>query len=148
MNKQEIEIVRGNWEAVRPNARFVARLFYTRLLLIDPSLSPLFRRDSEEQSQRLLRAVAIAVHGIGQPRILLPLLRMLGRHPAVRRMPASQFESIGQAMLWTLRIALGDDFDKPAQRAWDNLCRMVSRTLREARREAVGIVVTELRAAA
>lgn len=148
MNKQELEAIRNNWEAVRPNARFAARLFYTKLLLIDPSLVPLFRRNPEEQSQRLLRATRIVVYGISQPRILQPLLRMLGYHPAVRRMTPGQFESIGQAMLWTLRIVLDEAFDEAARRAWKNLYRTVSGTLRDARREAHGMVVTELRAAA
>ena len=107
MNKQEFEAIRSNWEAIRPNARFAARLFYTKLLLIDPSLAPLFRRNPEEQSQRLLRATGIAVYGISQPRILQPLLRMLGRHPAVRRMTPSQFESIGQA-LWVRPLGTMD----------------------------------------
>ena len=148
MNKQEFEAIRSNWEPIRGNSRFAARLFYTRLLLIDPSLAPLFRRGADEQAQRLLRATGIAVYGIGQPRILQPLLRMLGRHPAVRRMTPGQFESIGQAMLWTLRIVLDEAFDEAARRAWKNLYRTVSGTLRDARREAHGMVVTELRAAA
>ena len=148
MNKQEFEAIRSNWEAIRPNARFAARLFYSRLLLIDPSLGPLFRRNPEEQSQRLLRAIGIAVYGISQPRILQPLLRMLGRHPAVRRMTSSQFESIGQAMLWTLRIVLDEAFDTTARRAWENLYRSVSGTLREASRETRAPLPVELLAAA
>ena len=148
MNKQEHDAIRSNWEVIRPNVRFVARLFCTRLLLIDPSLAPLFRRDAEEQSRRLLKAVGIAVYGIGQPHILLPVVRMLGHHPSVRSMTPGQFESIGQAMQWALRIALNEAFDPTAQRAWENLYRAVSGTLRDACRETQGMAVTELLAAA
>jgi hemoglobin-like flavoprotein len=148
MNEQEIEIIRRNWEALRPNARFVARLFYTKLLLIYPSMSRLFRPSCEEQSQRLLRAVGIAVHGIGQPRILRPMLRVLGRLPAVRRLTAGQFDAIAQAMLWALKIALGESFDDAARRAWENLYSHISGALRESAAESQGIAAAEMRLAA
>jgi len=148
MNHQELEIIRSNWEAIRPNVRIAVRLFYTKALLIDPSLAPLFRRNAEEQTQQVLRAVGMTIHGLSQPRILQPLLRMLGHQAAVKRMQASQFESIGQAMLWALGIVLGTLCDDVSRRAWLNLYRMVSGTLLDAAGDSRVKVVSELRAAA
>lgn len=131
LKKEHLQIIRANWEAILPNASLAARLFYTRLFLIEPALSIHFRRNAEEEAQRLMRALGIAVHGLGQPRVLLPLLRSLGRLQAAQGVKSSHYDAVGEALLWTLKIALGKAFTEEARHAWEGLCVAIGEGLKQ-----------------
>lgn len=147
MKTEQIRLIRANWEEIHPNARLAGRLFYTKLFLIEPSLSAHFRHNAEEQTQRLMRALGIAVYGLGQPRVLAPLLHNLAEHHAMAGVKGSHYDAVGKALLWTLKIVLGEKFTEEAARAWEHLYAGITRTLRDAMRDdAAG--ATALRAAA
>lgn len=132
LKKEQLQIIRANWEAILPNANLAARLFYTRLFLIEPSLSIHFRRNAEEEAQRLMRALGIAVHGLGQPRILQPLLHRLGSLQAARGVKSNHYDAAGEALLWTLEITLAGAFTEEARRAWEALCGAIGEALNQA----------------
>ncbi len=147
MKAEQIRIIRATWEEIHPNARLASRLFYTKLFLIDPSLSAYFHKNAEEESQRLMRALGIAVYGLGQPQVLMPLLHNLAEHHTVRGVQGGHYDSVGKALLWTLKIVLGEKFTEDARHAWENLYATITRTLRDAMRNG-GAEATALRAAA
>lgn len=147
MKTEQIRLIRANWEEIHPNARLAGRLFYTKLFLIEPSLSELFRHNAEEQTQRLMRALGIAVYGLGQPRVLQPLLRSLAEQHAIAGVKGCHYDAVGKALMWTLRIVLGEKFTEEAAHAWQHLYASITRTLRDATQdEAAGAAA--LRAAA
>ncbi len=132
MNKEQIEIIRSDWARIRPNGRLVARLFYTRLFLADPSLRRQFGSTVDEQVQRLMQSMDIVVHGLRQPRVLLPLLAQLGRRHEASGIGPAHYETVGAALLWTLKIALTESFTTASQRAWSNMLDMLAGTLQDA----------------
>lgn len=132
LRKEHLQIIRTNWEDILPNASLAARLFYTRLFLIEPALSIHFRCNAEEEAQRLMRALGIAVHGLGQPRILLPLLHRLGSLQAARGVKSYHYDAVSEALLWTLKITLAETFTEEAQRAWEALCVAIGEALKQA----------------
>lgn len=136
MKAEQIRIIRADWEEIHPNARIAARLFYTKLFLIDPSLRVFFRKNVEEQTQRLMRALGIAVYGLGQPQVLVPLLHSLAEHRTIENMQHGHYDAVGKALLWTLKIVLGEKFTDESRQAWEHFYGTVTGTLRRAMRES------------
>lgn len=147
MQAEQIRIIRANWEEIHPNARLAGRLFYTKLFLIDPTLGEQFRADADERTQRLMRALGIAVYGLGQPKVLMPLLRNVAEQHVDWGVQGSHYDSVGKALMWTLKIVLGDKFTEEARHAWESLYGTITRTLREAGRGHAPMAA-DLRAAA
>ena len=57
-------LVRSTWALVKPIREEAARLFYGRLLEIDPSTRPLFAStDMTEQGKKLMQMIDVAVAG-------------------------------------------------------------------------------------
>ncbi|CAG0943950.1 MAG: Flavohemoprotein [Rhodocyclaceae bacterium] len=134
MNQHEIELIRSDWARIRPNGRLLARLFYTRLFLAEPSLRRRFGGTADGQVQRLMQSMDIVVYGLRQPRVLLPLLAQLGRRHEASGIGAAHYETIGAALLWTLKVALADSFGAASQRAWSKLLDMLAGILLDAAR--------------
>ena len=61
MTPQQIALVRSSFAEVSPIADSAAKLFYSRLFELDPSLRPLFRNSLDAQGSKLMNMIAGAV---------------------------------------------------------------------------------------
>ena len=93
---------------VLPIGDAAARLFYDRLLEIDPSTRPLFRGiDPAEQRKKLLQVLSAAIAGLDDLDGLVPTVEALGRRHAGYGVKDKHYDLVGFALLWTLERALG-----------------------------------------
>lgn len=118
MNNHEITEVRRSWELASTRMTLLTQLFCTRMQLIESPHRTLFCDDPATDARLLLRLVGIAVNGLNQPRILLPLLETLGRQNARRIFHARQGSAVIRALLGALKTALGPSFNGAARHAW------------------------------
>lgn len=132
MESEQIEIIRNDWVRIRPNARLMARLFYTRLFLIAPSLRVMLASTVDEQAHRLMQVLDIAVHGLSQPGVLFPLLRHLGLSNRVCGIRPCHYEAVGKTLLWTLKIVLAESSTVKSQRAWSDMYGIMAGTMQGA----------------
>lgn len=109
-----------------------AQLFYLRLLERDPSLQNLFSRGLNTQCSAILAALGGAVGGLDDLDSLRPALRDLGRRHVCYGVKAAHYASFGEALLWTLEVVLGDDFDREVRQAWIAFYQLLSSTMVEA----------------
>ena len=63
---------------------------------------------------------------------LLPGLRTLAVRHVGYSVKTAHYETFGESLLWTLEIALGEDFDAPARRAWMAFYELLSSAMMEA----------------
>ncbi len=132
MTPQQIHQVRHSFALLAPKADAAAALFYTRLFQLDPELRQLFRGSLHEQGAKLMQMIAAAVKLLDRPDALQPVLCQLGaRHQGYGVEPA-HYVSVGNALLDTLAVGLGDDFDASTRAAWVAMYALVSRTMLEA----------------
>lgn len=133
MTPTEIDLVQRSFAKLLPIQEATAQLLFLRLMESEPSLQNLFRRcDLKEQGGRVMAALGMAVRGLDDPESLLPVLRDLAvRHVGYGVRPA-HYVTFGEALLWTLEIALGDDFDRPAKEAWRAFYELLSSAMTEA----------------
>lgn len=118
ISERDIEIVRSDWEKVELIAHPTATLLYNRLFALDPSIRLLFPPDIEEQKLKVLRMLGAAIYGLSDPEVLIPILHLLGRKHFAFGVRARDYETLADALLWTLRVGLGDAFDADHEAAW------------------------------
>ena len=133
MTPTDIDLVQRSFVKLRPIQETTAQLLFLRLMERDPSLDNLFRCcDLKEQGGRVMASLGMAVGGLEDLDSLLPVLRDLAvRHVDYGVRPA-HYVTFGEALLWTLEIALGEDFDAPARRAWTAFYELLSSAMMEA----------------
>jgi hemoglobin-like flavoprotein len=132
MNTMQKSLVQTSFEQVRPISDAAAAMFYGRLFELNPALRPLFKGPIEEQGRKLMEVLGLAVKGLERPEALLPVLAALGRRHADYGVNEHDYETVGEALLWTLEQGLGPAFTPEVREAWTALYRFVADTMRSA----------------
>ena len=126
----QIELVQRTFAVVAPLADDVAALFYRRLFEIDPSLQSMFRGDMAAQRRKLMVMLTAAVKGLPRLDRLVPVLQDLGRRHADYGVIESQYETVGNALIWTLEKGLGPDFTPEVREAWTTVYGVLAATMK------------------
>ncbi|HEU4886172.1 MAG TPA: globin family protein [Longimicrobium sp.] len=142
------QLVQESWMQVEPIADRAATLFYDRLFELDPALRPMFpSTDLREQKKKLMQTLTVAVRSLYRLDELTPALEALGRRHAGYRVQDAHYETVGQALLWTLEQGLGAAFTPGVRDAWVETYQLVASVMKRAARESTE-ETTLLRAAA
>ena len=91
MTPEQNELVRTSFEKVLPVSDMAAKLFYSRLFDLEPSLRRLFLTDMEEQGRKLTTMLKIAVGSLDRLDDLVPAVRALGERHARYGIPESSY---------------------------------------------------------
>jgi hemoglobin-like flavoprotein len=110
--------VRSSFAKVAPIAPAAAAMFYDRLFELDPELRPLFRGDMDEQGRKLMGMIATAVTNLDKLESIMLAVRDLGRRHAAYGVSGADYDTVAEALLWTLEQGLGADFDDATRAAW------------------------------
>lgn len=132
MTSTEIRLVQSSFAQVRPIADEAAELFYQRLFTLDPALRPMFRGNMAEQGRKLMTMLAMVVSGLTRLEQLVPAIEDLGRRHARYGVKASHFETVGEALLWTLAQGLGPAFTSDVHNAWIEAYGTLASVMRDA----------------
>ena len=135
MDDHSIQLVRESFDLVEPIAPQAAAAFYANLFRIDPSVRPLFRGDMIDQGERLMKMIGVAVAHLDAPDVLLPALQHLGQRHAGYGVRDSHYDSVGIALLKTLREGIGVAFTDDVEAAWIEVYGCVAATMKEAAKE-------------
>ena len=118
MTPQQITLIQESWRTVLPISDTAAELFYSRLFALDPSLKPLFKGDMKMQGRKLMSMLGMVVSGLSSFDRLAPAVKELGRrHNGYGAQPA-HYQTVAEALLWTLKQGLGDAFTEETEIAW------------------------------
>ena len=132
MNDHTIQWVRDSFDLVEPIAPQAAALFYAHLFAADPSVKPLFRGDMIVQGERLMTMIGVAVAKLDEPDVLIPALQGLGQRHAGYGVRDAHYDSVGVALLKTLRQGLGVAFTDDVEEAWIAVYGELAATMKEA----------------
>jgi hemoglobin-like flavoprotein len=139
MTSEQVQLVQISWEKVVPMADQAAALFYGRLFDIDPELKPLFQTDIREQGAKLMRMITLAVRGLSDPSKLVPVLEDLGRRHVDYSVRMKDYDSVGGALLWTLKQGLGEGWTLDVEDAWVAVYTLLADTMKNAARRQIGV---------
>jgi len=133
MSPQEKALLIETWQKVLPMADAAARLFYDRLFEIDPTTRSLFQTtDLKDQRQKLVQALTVVVQSIDHMEKLASTLADLGRRHAQYGVSKAHYDSVGEALLWTLEQGLGSAWTSQARAAWTSAYDMLADIMRGA----------------
>ncbi len=133
MTPEQKQILRQTWAQITPIGDSAAKLFYDRLFTIDPSTRPLFRSvDLPVQRGMLLQALNCVIEGLDELETLLPMLEQLGRRHAGYGVNDAHYDSVGDALLWTLEHGLGTSWTPAANASWAQAYTMIASVMRHA----------------
>ena len=132
LTQQEVSLVQADWDKVLPIVDTAATIFYDRLFEIDPKLKALFKSDLGEQKRKLMQVIGVAVNGLGDLPALVPTVQGLGKRHTGYGVKPADYQTVGSALLFTLKKGLGDGFDGAHEAAWTKVYGLLSRTMIEA----------------
>ena len=136
MNAEQIRLVQESFEKVVPIADAAAALFYGRLFDLDPALESLFKGDMVEQGRKLMQMIGVAVKSLDRLEQVLPAVRTLGARHAGYGVRERDYETVGRALIWTLKKGLGDDFTPETEAAWAETYAALAGVMKEAQAAA------------
>ena len=117
MNGEQIKLVQESFKKVVPIADAAATLFYGRLFDLDPALESLFKGDMVEQGRKLMQMIGVAVKSLDRLEQVLPAVRALGARHACYGVREKDYDTVGRALIWTLKKGLGEGFTPEAEAA-------------------------------
>jgi hemoglobin-like flavoprotein len=118
LSTDDVRLIRASFERARPVFHVAPDLFYERLFYLAPSLRRLFPEDMHALKRRFVEALMMVVRGIGQPEMLIALLRHLGQRLDRRGVTAAHYQRTGDAFFWTLERVFADGFTRDVEIAW------------------------------
>ena len=121
MTNEQIKLVQESFKQVAPIAETAAQLFYARLFELDPDLELLFKGNLTEQGRKLMQMLGLAVNSLDRMDQLLPVVRSLGTRHVSYGVRDRDYDTVGRALLWTLRKGLGEAFTPDVEAAWSNV---------------------------
>ncbi|HQS57764.1 MAG: hemin receptor [Gallionellales bacterium 35-53-114] len=118
MNSEKIMLVRSSWQQVLPIKETAADLFYGQLFELDPSLRKMFKGDMVEQGRKLMVMLNAVVNSLDNLAPLLKTIEDMGRRHVAYGVTAAHYDTVGNALIWTLGQGLGAKFTPAVKDAW------------------------------
>jgi hemoglobin-like flavoprotein len=130
MTPEQKRLVQTSFALVEPIADAAAALFYGRLFELEPGLRPLFKHDMKAQGTKLMHVLGVAVRGLDRPDELLPIVEQLGVRHRTYGVLDWHYQTVAEALLWTLERGLGDAFTPSVRDAWIAAYSLLAGTMR------------------
>ena len=132
MTPAQIELVKSTWASVEPISETAAELFYGRLFELDPKLKSLFSTDMKEQGKKLMQMIGVAVANLHQLEEVLEPVQELGKRHLDYKVEEKDYDTVGEALLWTLERGLGEAWNDEVKEAWAETYTTLATVMKDA----------------
>jgi len=136
MTPEQIELVSSTWKQVIPISEKAAELFYGKLFELDPAVKPMFKGDMTEQGKKLMQMINTAVNNISDVEKIIPALQDLGKRHVDYGVKDEHYNTVAEALLWTLEQGLGEAFTEEVKAAWTETYMTLASVMIEASKQA------------
>jgi hemoglobin-like flavoprotein len=119
MTQEQIYHVKSTWAVVASlDPEAVGGLFYDRLFEIAPELRHMFRAPQNEQSRKLLSMIGYVINKLDKLDEILDEVAKLARRHVQYGVKDAHYNTVAEALLWTLEKGLGDQWTPEVKEAW------------------------------
>ena len=132
MNAEQIALVQSSFAKVQAISEQAAALIYARLFELAPQVRPLYKGDMVEQGRKLMLMLGMISSKLTQLDALVPAAQGLARRHVAYGAQAAHYAVVGQALLDTLQMGLGDEFTPEVREAWATAYATLSAVMIEA----------------
>ena len=136
MTPEQIKLVQDSWAKVVPIQETAAELFYGKLFELDPSVRSMFKGDMKEQGRKLMAILNTAVNSLNYLDTVVPAIQDMGKRHVGYGVKDEHYDTVGEALIWTLGAGLKDDFTEDTKVAWVTVYTLVADTMKDAAAEA------------
>jgi len=138
MTLKQIALVKNSWKKIEPIADTAAKLFYGKLFEMDPSVKVLFTHDLNEQGAKLMKMIATVVNALDNLETITPAVQDSGRRHIMYGVKEEHYDTVGEALLWTLGKGLGEEFTQEVKGAWAIVYNTLASMMKDAAKEVSG----------
>jgi hemoglobin-like flavoprotein len=117
MRPEQIKRLQDSFDRVWVTGR-VVDLFYDRLFVIAPHTRSLFPADMESQKMKFTSMLASAIGLIERKHMFTSIIEDLGRRHARYGIAETDYDAVGQALMWSLERALAYEFTNELRSDW------------------------------
>ena len=119
MTEAEIRLVKQSWRILRAiDPTIVGDLFYSKLFVANPSLRNMFPKKMNDQYNKLMDMLSVIIARLDRMDELNNDIAAMARRHARYGVRPAHYKLVGNALLWTLRQGLGQDWTLDAEQAW------------------------------
>jgi hemoglobin-like flavoprotein len=118
MNATQRELVWTTFAKLAVMPEVAGALFYERLFAANPTFRPLFKNDMRIQGVKLMTMLALVVYNLPEPGQVLPAIRDLAIRHVGYGVKLADYDTLRDALLWTLEQVLEKDFTPTVREAW------------------------------
>ncbi|MEM6581511.1 MAG: globin family protein [Pseudomonadota bacterium] len=118
MTPEQVTMVKDSWAQVVPISEQAADLFYGKLFDLKPEYKALFKGDMKSQGKMLMSMLNTAVASLDRLPTIVPAVQALGQRHVGYGVKDEDYDTVGEALLWTLGQGLGDAFTDDVKEAW------------------------------
>lgn len=118
MDSRRIAMVKESFEKVQPYSSKLTRVFYDRLFELNPDLRKLFKKDMRSQRRKFLNIFSYLIDNLHDADNIAKQLRKLAKNHISYGVKKEDYRVFGEALIFALSAALGDDFTDPLKSAW------------------------------
>ena len=130
MTVQQIKLVRSSWFMFRQvKPAIIADAFYSRLFLEYPELRSMFPKDMTAQYEKLIAMLNVVIGRLDKIEALTAdIVAVAVRHKDYG-VQTAHYAAVGKALLWTLEMGLGNDWNAETEQAWVECYTLLSNTM-------------------
>jgi hemoglobin-like flavoprotein len=132
MTPSQRVLLRQTFERMVPLPRRFGLQFYERLFHLDPGLRAIFRGDPDRQATMLVNALTLAVLRLVDEGRASQTTRDLGARHRDYGVEDGDYDTFGEALIWTFEQRLGDGFTPELRSAWQEAWSEIAAAMRSA----------------
>ena len=119
MTEAEIRLVKQSWRTLRAiDPAIVGDLFYSKLFMANPSLRNMFPKKMNDQYNKLMDMLSVIIARLDRMDELKDDIAAMARRHVQYGVRPAHYKLVGNALLWTLRQGLGQDWTLDVEQAW------------------------------
>jgi len=126
ISAEELRMVQASLDRVRENFDAHSTYFYDALFRHAPQLRSMFRDDLTGQGMKFMTTLDVIVQKLDHEEQIADQYSGLGKAHATMRVHAADFAPMEEALIETMRNALGDEFTSELEHAWRKAYAVVS----------------------
>ncbi len=132
LSPRQIQLIQQSFAKVEPIADQAAEIFYNKLFEFEPSVRPMFKGNMQNQGRKLMSTLKVAVKALDDLDGLVPVLQKMAVKHVDYGVRAEHYTPVGNALLYALKIGLGEDWTPELRQAWVDVYRIIAKTMKDA----------------
>src|SRR5262245_52762466 len=119
MTEEQISLVKNSWKMFRRvDAGLIGDVFYSKLFCDNPQLRSMFPPSMQQQYKKLIDVLSTIISRLEDLSEITTSIKMMARRHESYGVKPRHYRLVGNALLWTIKRGLGNDWNNHLQEAW------------------------------